>query len=275
MTKPQNKLIYALKNGKSVHISDVERGLACNCVCPACGETLVAKKGNKNIHHFAHHSGQNCEYGYETSLHIAAKEILSKAKRFVIPPVFIEFPNSYKQKELYSEAKEIPIDDVKLEYRYNDIIPDIVLVSSGKELFVEIFVTHKIDDEKLRKIEKANISTIEIDLSNQDKDITEEDLSEILLNNTELKKWKYNAKSQYYLERFYAASDEREVVCHGLAMHVNDCPLKVRVWKGIPYANFIDSCLYCKYCISYQYGSGILCSGRKKISTLEDLKRWV
>ena len=40
------KMTYALKDGVITHISKVESGLACGCVCPACGEKLIAKKGN-------------------------------------------------------------------------------------------------------------------------------------------------------------------------------------------------------------------------------------
>ena len=46
----QTKLIYALKDGEITSIADVESGLKCGCVCPACGEPLVAKKGSKVMH---------------------------------------------------------------------------------------------------------------------------------------------------------------------------------------------------------------------------------
>ena len=68
-------LVYAIKDGAGISIEDADRGLKCGCVCPACGEPLVAKKGTKVMHHFAHHSGSTCEYGYETSLHLMAKDI--------------------------------------------------------------------------------------------------------------------------------------------------------------------------------------------------------
>ncbi len=165
MAKKQLKLTYALKNNVITSVLDVDSGLKCNCFCPACGEPLVAKKGRKMMHHFAHYTGHNCEYGYESSLNLAAKEILSKAKKFVIPPVYLKFFESYKIDELISESIEIPIDDVKLEKRFGDIVPDIVMSSQGRKIFVEIFVTHYIDDAKLAKIQKADISTIEIDLS--------------------------------------------------------------------------------------------------------------
>ena len=41
-----------------------------------------------------------------------------------------------------------------------NIVPDIVLISKGKELFIEIFVTHRIDEVKLEKLKQANISTM-------------------------------------------------------------------------------------------------------------------
>ena len=43
--KNQLNLLYALRDNSIVSISDVESGLKCGCVCPACGERLVAKKG--------------------------------------------------------------------------------------------------------------------------------------------------------------------------------------------------------------------------------------
>ena len=60
--------------------------------------------------------------------------------------------------------KEIDIDYVKLENRFDDIIPDIVVDSGDEHFFIEIYVTHPIDDEKLKKLKEKKISTIEIDL---------------------------------------------------------------------------------------------------------------
>lgn len=139
-------------------------GKDCGCVCPACGDELIARKGEKRMHHFAHRSNEDCEYGYESSLHLAAKGILSRAKKMVIPPIYVEFPQSGKPKELISKEREISIDDVELEKRFDDIIPDIVVYSGDEHFFIEIYVTHPIDDEKLKKLKEKKISTIEIDL---------------------------------------------------------------------------------------------------------------
>lgn len=267
--KGHSNLIYAIKDGEIVGIQEVESGLKCGCCCPACGEVLVAKKGEKMMHHFSHYAGHNCEYGYETSLHLAAKDILSKANKMVLPPVCVDFPDSYKKSEKICDSVEIEIEKVELERRYNDVIPDIVVYAGGRQLFVEIYVTHAIDDIKFQKIKDANISTIEIDLSKTSEDITVETLSEILLSNSEEKKWKYNAVANKRLNDFYKVSDEREIINRGMALHVDYCPIKSRVWRGKPYANLMDDCLYCEYCVLAGH-ENILCSGRLRISSIKD-----
>lgn len=271
MTK-RNQLIYALKDGVATSIENVESGLKCGCICPSCGEPLVAKKGSKRMHHFSHYSGHNCEYGYETSLHLAAKEILSTANRIMLPAVYIQFPNSPKAPELYCESKEISIERVELEKRFQDVIPDVVIYAGGKQLFLEVYVTHTIDDIKLKKLKQADISTIEIDLSKKEHSISLEELRSILLDNSEEKKWVYNSIANKYLGYFYAAADQRDVISRSFAFHVDNCPIKARTWHGKPYANFIDDCNGCKYCISYQFEGGMLCSGRRRVATVADLR---
>lgn len=263
-------LIYALRHGEIVSIDDVESGLKCECTCPACGELLVAKKGQNMIHHFAHHSGNICEYGHESSLHLAAKDILTKMRKILIPPVYLKFPDSHKEKELISEAKEIYIESVDLEKRYNNIIPDVVVYAGGKKFFIEICVTHPIDDQKLEKIRDANISAMEIDLSKKDKMMTVQELTEVLMNDVDEKSWKYNAHEEKYLQMFYKAADKRKIVSRDLAFHVDNCPIKSHIWRGKPYANFLDDCIECKYCISTQGQDEILCSGRQRIARLCD-----
>ena len=269
MTKP-SKLIYALKDGNIVSIADVPSGKKCGCVCPACGGELIAHKGQKRMHHFEHHSNEDCEYGYESSLHLAAKDILSRSKKMVVPPVYVEFPQSGKPKELLYPEKKIDIDCVKLENRFDDIIPDIVVYSGDKYFFIEIYVTHPIDDEKLKKLKEKKFSTIEIDLSKEKRDISVEELSDILLKASDRKSWKYNAVSEKWYRHFEKASDKMLLTQRGLALHVDGCPIGIRNWKGKNYANFVDDCMGCEYCFSYADEGYILCSGRERIATKKD-----
>ena len=113
-------------------------------------------------------------------------------------------------------------------------------------------------------------STIEIDLSKKNETITTEELTELLLSNSNEKKWKYNVIAQSYLQKFYKVSDKRKLVSRGFAVHVDNCPIKSRVWKGKPYANFMDDCLYCEYCILSKKDDEMLCSGRLRIASIAD-----
>ena len=265
-----SKLIYALKDGNIVSIDEVQSGKDCGCVCPACGDELIARKGEKRMHHFAHRSNEDCEYGYESSLHLAAKDILSRSEKMVIPPIYVEFPQSGKSKELLYLKKEIPVDRVELEKRFDTIIPDIVVYSGDKYFFIEIYVTHPIDDEKLKKLKEKNISTIEIDLSKIKRDISVEELSDILLKSSDRKSWKYNAVSDKWYRHFEKdASDELPLKRHGgETYYVDRCPLQDLNWTN--YANVRDDCMRCVYCISYSRGKNLLCSGRERISTIAD-----
>ena len=54
---------FGLRNGKLITVNDLsedERGLACNCVCPLCKDPFEARLGAVRIHHFAH-SGEGCD----------------------------------------------------------------------------------------------------------------------------------------------------------------------------------------------------------------------
>lgn len=272
-------LVYAIKDGAGISIEDVESGLKCGCVCPACGEPLVAKKGTQVMHHFAHHSGSNCEYGYETSLHLMAKAILSTAKTIVTPKVYVYFPNSAKEKQLCCDSREIPVDKVELEQNYGNVVPDVVVHSGRRKFFLEIYVTHAVDKDKISKLKTADISTMEIDLRKVERTISYMDLQRILLEDNEQKRWIYNSVADKKLRKCYAFSERIPLVIHGFAIHTKYCPIKSRIWHGKSYANFIDDCTGCPYQILYHTTEDeslqgeILCSGRYKIATLQDLAR--
>lgn len=256
------KLTYALKDGVITHISKVESGLACGCVCPACGEKLIAKKGNIVKHHFAHASGESCEYGVETALHLAAKEVIASAKEMMIPKVELKFPNSYKKNVLIHESTKVKIDHVEVEKRIDDIIPDLVVYSGEKKFLLEIFVTHAIDGRKLEKIKKMGISTIEIDLSDVD-DLYDTELTTVILNDNAKKVWKFNRVEEALLQKYIANSEKLWITRRGLALHVDKCPKKMRSFQGKAYANVVDDCLACESLVSWEDGYNyVFCIGK-------------
>ncbi len=274
MSINKNCLIYALKDGKAIHISEVESGLKCNCICPACGEPLIARKGQKLIHHFAHKANSECEYGYQTSLHLAAKDILSKHKTMVVPAVVIDFyqhGGSDKRVKI-SEPKKISFDKIVLERKQGEIIPDVIAYVGNKKLYIEIFVTHSIDEKKLSRIKAENISTIEVDLSNTDRNISIEELTAILISDSPAKKWVYNKLENEWYNRFI----EHSIKLPFKGSRVNHCPISKRRWEGPSYAVLTLDCNYCTYCtgIVYDYreesNNYILCSGKERLAEIAD-----
>lgn len=274
MLTNQQKLIFALNNDEEiVSIDNVESGLSCNCICPACGEPLVAKKGKNMMHHFAHYSGHSCEYGHETSLHLTAKDILSKADKMIVPDLYLKIPESDKPPQLIFKSKEIKVDKVELEKKEGSIVPDIVVYSGKNKLFIEIFVTHKIDGEKLIRIKEENVSTIEIDLSKLDKDVDYETLKEILIKSNKEKKWAYSVLAENHLENFVNASKSLELRGGNDEYYVNNCPLKGnRLFNKGSLVSLYD-CRECDYCLSFDISKmQLLCVGDERVSTIEDFK---
>lgn len=201
------KLLYALRDNELISVDSVERGRKCNCICPYCKQPLVAKKGNYRIHHFAHDKNSSCEHGYETSLHLLAKEILSESKTIVLPKMQFGSRNSI----IIEQSRVVKITDVKMEQSLGNIKPDIIVDTELGRINIEIYVTHKIDSTKIEKIKSLKIDTIEIDLSKQSELINREQLSQILLNDNPLKKWIYNRKIDKIKTDYLFSSNVTEI----------------------------------------------------------------
>jgi hypothetical protein len=196
------QLPFGLRNGELVHITEVVSGLACRCYCAACGAMLVAKKGDKNTHHFAHHIDQACADGFETVLHYAAKQVLQESLEIVLPKLVIHDQVTGTvdgQKYFKSGSAEvcevvaIKLERVELEKRLNNIIPDVIAYVNGEPLLIEIAVTHFVDEDKEQKINTLNYPTIEIDLSDINRDLDYEVVRKLVVTSIENKKWLFNS----------------------------------------------------------------------------------
>ncbi len=257
----EHKLPFGLKDGKLVEVSQVLKGLDCNCICPSCKSSLVARKGAKKVHHFAHYKKSDCVGGVETALHLAAKEILEKNREIKIPAVTSSNVNT---KRILYDEQTIHFEKVFLENRINDIIPDLIIEFQGKQLLIEIAVTHFIDVAKLQKIKQLNISALEINLSKINKQITFDALKKILIEEVTNKKWIYNTKKELFQKNIKSFGKVLEGTYRGFARHIDYCPIRARIWKGKPYANFIDDCCYCDYLIDIIDEINIRCGASTK-----------
>ena len=173
------------ENKKLVDIKDVERGLACQCTCFECGETVIARKGEIKEHHFAHASNkESCTINPESVLHKYAKDVILESMGLMLPAL----PNSDNEAAWWTFEKVLP------EFSLGLIRPDLVGYFDGEPILIEIAVTHFIDAEKLKRIEVFKSKCIEIDLSpllKSDIAIPSIEAKQQILENLDNRRWVY------------------------------------------------------------------------------------
>jgi competence protein CoiA len=158
------------KEGRIRSVDEVARGLACDCRCPCCGESVIARQGEIREWHFAHSSGSLCDGGAEGALHLAAKQLVMESKGLTVPEARIRLEMRLPDgRSGVGEAVRpecwIDFHSVEAEKSIGSIRPDIVAVTGNTMLFVEIAVTHFVDEHKRATLQELNIPTIEIDLA--------------------------------------------------------------------------------------------------------------
>jgi len=270
------KLPYGLKDGRLVSIDDVECGLKCGCICPACKGPLIAKKGDLNEHHFAHCRCQDCNSGVETATHMIAKDLIANVGWIMTPAFF--YPGT---KAIVIEEKRVPIDKVLLESRLGSIIPDIIIESKGKILIVEITVSHGVDLIKENRIKKLNLPAIEV--------LAEQIIKKLYLTSKKLllgqefkneviegvlsKRWINNPRANTLVEKIKSElkrnyCEQKEIknieFKYGSVFddpditYVDNCPLDKKTWKGginkgKSFANVYLDCVRCPFNIDIEY----------------------
>ena len=139
-----------------VNVKQVERGLACMCFCFECAEPVVARKGDKNEHHFAHlNNKESCTIHPESILHKFAKQVIMEEKYLNLPSL----PD-----EDNSEDKTWQFSRLIEEQSIGCIRPDIVATVDDEMMFIEVAVTSFIDQKKADFIKLLGVKTIEINL---------------------------------------------------------------------------------------------------------------
>ncbi|MBP7483518.1 MAG: hypothetical protein KA788_13360 [Lacunisphaera sp.] len=218
---------FGLLDGRPKDIADVKSGKKCGCVCPACKSDLIAKKGDILRHHFAHATGASCSTGLQTSIHIAAKDMVRTIRHIRTPPngnlselryrsdwVKHSGRPPHTQSWLFP-SESIELSNVQPEQRIlipgtdRWIIPD--LTCNNGELLIEFLVSHEVDNLKTRLIEQLQHQCIEIDLRPFIHDWLQGDrrselgsasaqLRELLLNSDQDRRWVCDSRVAEWLK---------------------------------------------------------------------------
>ncbi|WP_321820807.1 MULTISPECIES: competence protein CoiA family protein [unclassified Burkholderia] len=222
-------------SGVLVHVSEVPRGKACNCYCAACGSLVIAKKGNQTVWHFAHLSKADCLHAAETALHKAVKQVILEGDSIGLPDLAIEARASVGRHvghaKRWVKGRPIPYLEPRLEVRIGEIVADAVITAQDRELIVEVAVTHKVDDEKLRKFARMQTPAIELEAWKLDRAVDWSSIRLFVSKSVESRKWLFNPRREHLLKE---AQTEAQAQAQALAdtAHMQDA----RKYVALPMA---------------------------------------
>ncbi|MBK8677056.1 MAG: hypothetical protein IPN27_12030 [Cellvibrionales bacterium] len=207
-------------DGELVDVHDVERGIACGCICPSCKAPLNAKKGDVKEWHFAHvskHGYKNevaqCDYSFFVAIRMMAKKILESCRTIALPEGFVHATQfhspsgtRFSASVSYAKKKIFEPDSVRVECEFNKIAVDALMEKDGKCFAVFFRCPDKRSGFTLSGFNKTSYGALEIDLTHI-KDFHDEksdgssgsyteSLRKFLLDERGNKKWLYHPREE-------------------------------------------------------------------------------
>ncbi|WP_295751566.1 hypothetical protein [Undibacterium sp.] len=164
---------YGQRNGELIHVDEVERGLACDCICTECHRTLIAKKGDVLEHHFAHEADDIiCNPSPETLIHSFAKQQVAKLTTLILPGFEVEVDTEWADRIRHTAHWRahpyfrLPVISASVEVDLGTVKPDVLCQVGPKPIAVEVYFRHKVDAEKIERFQREHyLSAVELDLS--------------------------------------------------------------------------------------------------------------
>lgn len=178
----------------------VPLGKQCGCICPGCRQPVYAKHcmSGKRAPHFSHAPGSDCANGFETALHLAAKQLIEVRRILAFPELLVtikmvdDLGRAHQPEKQLAPAGRRALSNVVLEQAFGQIRPDVrVETEDLGVVLVEVAVTHFVDEHKLDQIKNGGVPAIEIDVSML-RDATFEALEVALFENPTGTRWLYH-----------------------------------------------------------------------------------
>ena len=122
---------YETSQNQLVDVQSVPSGKKCGCICPSCRAPLVARKGNKNVWHFAHDSKgelqnkpEKCKFSFYVSARIMARQLIIDRPSITLPDFKIELSaknpftgSNISVVEVVTKARTVILEDVSFDTR--------------------------------------------------------------------------------------------------------------------------------------------------------------
>jgi len=165
---------FGLKQRRLYRPQDTDRGLACECACPGCGSALVANQGDFKRPYFSHYQSGECTGGYESAVHLMAKQVIEDSKYIMVPEYRRILQRTLPTGDVLSEEIVIPGEklvfvDVYVEQTLDGLRPDVVGVTDdGTRVLIEVYVTHAVTNDKRERFAGKNLIELDLSLLSQD-----------------------------------------------------------------------------------------------------------
>lgn len=225
-------------SGVEVDICDVERGLACECICPSCKAPLNAKKGEINEWHFAHSSKDghkrevtDCEFSFFVSVRMMSRKILSMTSYIELPEGLVHAALNgqyHGKKHLYSlpyaKKSTFKPDSIQVETVWNSMHVDALLTLEEYQIAIFFRCPDKRAAYNYPANKPENTGVLEIDLTGCRELLYGQDrpknvkfttlLERFLIDNIDNKKWLFHprkAKTQEAVDRLLKERISRDV----------------------------------------------------------------
>ncbi|WP_185702635.1 competence protein CoiA family protein [Burkholderia sp. Bp8991] len=158
--------------------------------CAACRCPVILRQGEIKVWHFAHLADANCARGFETALHLLAKQILLEHRHLRAPAlVCVDESSLGEDITLCNEHVIRWAATGEAEKWMDGIRPDFVADCGNQLLIVEVVVTHEPDNDKLVQLDRLAMPALEIDLSDVARDVTVDALTHRILDTVAAKRW--------------------------------------------------------------------------------------
>ena len=176
--------------GRIVVARDLPKHAPGPFLCAACRSPVLLRQGAMRAWHFSHRPGTDCANGFETALHLLAKQILLEHRQLRVPALVCMDESSLDDDVKVCDERIIRWDAAgELEKWMDGIRPDFVADCGAQMLIVEVVVTHAPDANKLAQFDRLAMPALEINLSDVERNITVDAITHRIIHTVTGKRW--------------------------------------------------------------------------------------
>lgn len=196
---------------------EVDNGLACGCLCPACRHPLIAaNRGTKVIPYFRHAADSDCVEGYLRGVLLKAREIVLEAQRLLLP-AFEEVIKDYAYSKVYTRQVKLPAAEVVAErieapFDEDGLQADLALWVKGRRLLVIFGVAGRSISSKLKPLRDTRQASMVVDLCRLElKTIHDPEAFRFeVLGNLNNRRWVYSPRGEQAVRKAREALEAEE-----------------------------------------------------------------